>query len=396
MLAILGVLAFVVALLLSVMLHEFGHFIFAKRYGMKVTEFFLGFGKRIWSFTRGETEFGIKAIPAGGYCRIVGMSSREELTAEDSDRAFYKASVGKRLVVLGAGSALHFVLALLLLFTLFAAVGSAALTPVVEEVATCYTTINGKCPVGGPVLPAKAAGILRGDRFTSINGILVKNWSKDLQIIRDSPGRPVTFTLIRNGQELTITLTPASKVVDGKRLGIIGVINSLAMRREGLVDSTVHSWQLGRELFTTSISSLASLPSKLPALIGQTFMGKARDPQGLVGVVGVAQASAQTASNGKLAWNERIATFIMIIASLNIFVGIFNLLPILPLDGGHMAVAIADGARNTWARLRRRQLPRPIDVERLTPITIVVFIFLAALSLLLLFADIFNPVHFNL
>ena len=130
--------------------------------------------------------------------------------------------------------------------------------------------------------------------------------------------------------------------------------------------------------------------------MSETFGGKARDPQGLVGVVGVAQASAQTVSDNKLAWNERIATFIMIIASLNIFVGIFNLLPLLPLDGGHMAVAIADGVRNSWAKLRRRQAPRPIDVESLTPITIVVFIFLAALSILLLAADIFNPVHFNL
>ena len=396
MLAIIGVLAFVVALLLSVMLHELGHFLFAKHYGMKVTEFFLGFGKRLWSFTRGETEFGVKAIPAGGYCRIVGMSSREELTAEDSDRAFYKASVGKRLVVLGAGSALHFVLAFVLLFTLFSVVGTAALTTTVDQVATCYTTVNGKCPANEAILPAKAAGILAGDRFTAINGIPIKNWSKDVLVIRKSPGVPVNFTLVRDGQTLTISVTPTPEVVNGKTVGIIGVINKLGMLRQNPIDSTVHSWQLGRDLFTSSVSSLISLPAKIPALISQTFGGKPRDPQGLVGVVGVAQASAQTVGDNKLAWNERIAQFIMIIASLNIFVGIFNLLPLLPLDGGHMAVAIADGIRNLWARLRRRKSPRPIDVEALTPITIVVFIFLAALSLLLLGADIFNPVHFNL
>jgi hypothetical protein len=135
---------------------------------------------------------------------------------------------------------------------------------------------------------------------------------------------------------------------------------------------------------------------KIPSLLSETFGGKKRDPQGLVGVVGVAQASAQTVSDSKLAWNERIATFIMIIASLNIFSGNLRSSPLLPLDGGHMAIAIADGARNIWARIRRRQTPRPIDVETLTPITIVVFIFLAALSILLLAADIFNPVHFNL
>ena len=396
MLAIIGVLAFVVALLLSVMLHELGHFLFAKHYGMKVTEFFLGFGKRLWSFTRGETEFGVKAIPAGGYCRIVGMSSREELTAEDSDRAFYKASVGKRLVVLGAGSVLHFVLAFFLLFVLFVGVGTAALTPTVEQVAPCYTTVNGACPANAPAMPAKVAGILPGDRFTAINGVPVKNWAKDVQVIRMSPGVPVTLTLIRNGATMDVSVTPTPEVVNGKTVGIIGVINRLGMLRQNPVDSTIHSWQLGRDLFTSSVSSLISLPSKIPALLSQTFGGKPRDPSGLVGVVGVAQASAQTVGDSKLAWNERIAQFIMIIASLNIFVGIFNLLPILPLDGGHMAIAIVDGLRNLWARVRRRQSPRPIDVEALTPITIVVFVFLAGLSILLLAADIFNPVHFNL
>ena len=396
MLAIIGILAFVFALLFSVMLHELGHYLFAKKFGMKVTEFFLGFGKRIWSFTRGETEFGVKAIPAGGYCRIVGMSAREELAAEDSERAFYKATVPHRLVVLGAGSVLHFVLGFVLLFSLFAVVGTAAVTPNVESVASCYSTINGKCPASAPVLPAKAAGILPGDRIIAINSKEVTHWSKDVLAIRNSPGTPVTLTVLRGSEKLNFTLTPTPQEVGGKTVGIIGVINSLGMLRQNPYDSTIHAWQLGRELFSSSITSLASLPSKIPALVSETFGGKKRDPQGLVGVVGVAQASAQTVSDSKLAWNERIATFIMIIASLNIFVGIFNLLPLLPLDGGHMAVAIIDGARNIWARIRRNPAPRPIDVEALTPLTVVVFIFLAALSLLLLAADIFNPVHFNL
>ena len=119
MLQALGVLAFVVALLISVMIHEFGHFFFAKKFGMKVTEFFLGFGYKIWSFTRGETEFGVKAIPAGGYCRIVGMSTQEELSEADAPRAFVRASVPKRLVVLGAGSFTHFVLGFILIFFIF-------------------------------------------------------------------------------------------------------------------------------------------------------------------------------------------------------------------------------------------------------------------------------------
>jgi membrane-associated protease RseP (regulator of RpoE activity) len=177
---------------------------------------------------------------------------------------------------------------------------------------------------------------------------------------------------------------------------MIGVINKLGMVRSSFGTSITHSVTLSKQLFTGSLSSLAQLPSKVPALVRQTFGGEKRDPAGLVGVIGVAEASAQTAGNSTLAWNERIATFLLIIASLNIFVGIFNLLPLLPLDGGHMAIASIDGLRNLFARIRRRPNPRPIDVETLTPLTLVVFIFLAALSILLLAADIFNPVHFNL
>ena len=150
------------------------------------------------------------------------------------------------------------------------------------------------------------------------------------------------------------------------------------------------------EIFNSSIHSLISLPAKIPALIKQTLGGAPRDPEGLVGVVGVAQATAQTASDSRLSWSERIGTFILIVASLNIFVGIFNLLPLLPLDGGHMAVAIADGVRRSWARIRRRPEPRRIALETLMPLTVVVFVLFVALTLLLLAADLFNPVHFNL
>ncbi|NCV79723.1 MAG: peptidase, partial [Actinobacteria bacterium] len=151
---ILGILAFVVALLFSVMVHEFGHYLTARHYGMKVSEFFLGFGKRLWSTQRGETEFGIKAIPAGGYCRIEGMAPIDQMPAGEEERAFYKASSGKKLIVLGAGSFLHFVLGYLLLFTLFAGVGTNQVLPVIGEVVASSA--------------AQEAGIMAGDEVTSI------------------------------------------------------------------------------------------------------------------------------------------------------------------------------------------------------------------------------------
>jgi membrane-associated protease RseP (regulator of RpoE activity) len=395
MLQVLGVLAFIFALLISVMLHELGHFLTAKKYGMKVTEFFLGFGAKIWSFTRGETEFGVKAIPAGGYCRIVGMSTQEELSEADAPRAFVRASVPKRLVVLGAGSFTHFVLGFLLIFVIFFGLGVTSVIPQINTVLPCVTTSKNACDPSVPS-PAKAAGLLAGDRIISINGKQVTDWGKDVLVIHNSPGKDLTFVISRDGSEQTLHVTPQSVLVRGKTIGMVGIISDLGLIREPLGRSLADTGHLGGQLFTTSVTSLISLPGKVPALFRQTFMGAKRDASGLVGVVGVAQASAQTANNNSLKLNEKLATFLLIIASLNIFVGIFNLLPLLPLDGGHMAVAIIDGVRRWIAKRRGKNAPEPIDLEVLMPLTVVVFIVLAALSLMLLAADIFNPVHFNL
>ena len=393
-----GVLAFVVALLLSVMIHEFGHFFFAKKFGMKVTEFFLGFGYKIWSITRGETEFGVKAIPAGGYCRIVGMSTHEELSEEDAPRAFIKSSTSRRLIVLGAGSVSHFIIGFFLIFLIFFGIGTSTSQPIINQVLPCIntSTTSNLCAKSAPASPALSAGLKSGDHILSVNGKKVTNWSKDVLVIRSSANKPLTLVIDRSGETLSIVATPASVTINGKQYGMLGIISKIGLQREGIGTSLHDTWSLGSNFFTTSIKSLVTLPGKVPALFRQTFLGAKRDANGLVGVVGVAQASAATASDQALSFGDKLETFLLIIASLNIFVGIFNLLPLLPLDGGHMAVAVVDGVRRTRARRAGRAQPAPIDLEKLMPLTIVVFAFLVALSLMLLAADIFNPVHFNL
>jgi membrane-associated protease RseP (regulator of RpoE activity) len=400
---LLGILAFVVALLFSVMVHEFGHFITAKHYGMRVSEFFLGFGTKIWSTVRGETEFGIKAIPAGGYCRIEGMSPNEG--SEGDPRDFYRASGPKKLVVLGAGSFLHFVLGFLLLVLLFFGIGTAQVTSTIGEVSKCIPPVSGSqaCTSKSLQAPAELAGLRAGDRIVSINGKRVTNWSKDVEVIRKSAGTALVFGIDRGQKasssgkpDFEVTITPATRIADGKKVGFIGIINTFATVRSGPFSAVKQSVTTTGSIISGSIKSLISLPSKIPALWSQTVGGKPRDATGLVGVVGVARLSGQAASSSKLTVSERFATFIVIIAQLNIFVGIFNLLPILPLDGGHMAVAIADEIRAFLARLRGRKRPAAIDVAVLTPITMVVFVLLAGLTLLLLVADIVNPVNFNL
>ena len=378
----LGVLAFILALLISVMIHEFGHYITARKFGMQVTEFFVGFGKRLWSTQRGETEFGIKAIPAGGYCKISGMTPDDEMAPGDEDRAFYRAKSGKKLVVLGAGSFLHFVIGTVLLFALLAGFG------VNQAIPKIHSVVKNS--------PAAAAGVRAGDEIISINGAEVKNWSKDVARISDSKGREITFEIKRGNDVLTIKAAPVRQIINNQEKYVFGVITEYGIKRMPVLTSLKDSFIITKEFMVMTVQQLASLPAKIPALWGQTVGGEKRDPNGLVGVVGAARVSGQTLESNQLTLRERWATFILMIASLNIFVGVFNLLPLLPLDGGHMAVAIADEVRAFYARLRGRPRPAAIDVNRLTPITMVVFVALAALTLLLLAADIFNPVSLNL
>lgn len=391
----LGALAFIVALLLSVMVHEFGHYITAKRFGMHVTEFFLGFGRKIWSIKLGETEFGLKALPAGGYCKISGMSPNEPIAPEIESRAFYKASAPRRLIVLGAGSFLHFVLGFLLLFILFAGIGTSKVLSTVSEVVPCVTT-KSACTSSDPISPAKSAGLQPGDEITGINGKSNLRWEEITNVLRSSPNISVTLKIRRGTQVLEVPVTLASRIVDGKVRGFLGVINKVGLVRETPLNALSESTASFNQLFSGSVRSLVSLPAQIPSLFRQTFLGEERSQDGLVGIVGVARATSEAASSGNLTGGEKFATFILIIASLNVFVGIFNLIPILPLDGGHMAVAIVDGIRRSNARRRGRPQPDPIDVERLTPITLVVVAFLIFLTLLLLFADIFNPINLRL
>jgi membrane-associated protease RseP (regulator of RpoE activity) len=396
-LALVGILLFVAALLFSVMVHEFGHYIFAKRFGMKVTEFFLGFGKRIWSTQRGETEFGIKAIPAGGYCRIEGMTVNDEMPAGEEQRAFVIASTPRKLIVLGAGSFNHFVIGFVMILIMLAGIGSQSMSSTIKEIVPCVSSTT-VCAATDPVSPSVKAGLKAGDQVIAINGIATtsNNFAKDLAAIRNHSGQEFTFTVKRGGQTLELKVIPTDRTIQGYKYSFIGFVAEQATYRQPILSAVKDSGNVTWYMIKESVKSLWRLPAMIPELVKETFGSAPRDPNGPVGIVGVARASGEITSSTDLGAKSQLYMFLMMVASLNIFVGIFNLLPLLPLDGGHMAIAIADAVRYRIARLRGREKPAPIDINKLTPITALVFTLLLALTVLLLIADIVNPVNLNL
>jgi len=340
---LLGVAIFVVALLASIMLHEAGHFATAKLFGMKATQFFVGFGRTVWSRHKGETEYGVKAIPAGGFVKIVGMTDLEDVDPADEPRSFRTKPGWQRAIVLAAGSAMHFLLALVLLFIIAAGIGleTASAGTTVGTVESCVpANITLGCVKGDPASPASKAGVRVGDRIVSIGGIRVNSWSQMGKAIRaQQTGNSVLVVVDRHRHLVTLHATLASLTGHGSYLG---VSPTAVFQRVGPVGAVSYA---GHE-FWTMLSGSASVVKSLPWAIPDLFAkNRANTPGGQVtSVVGAGNVTGQVLE-ARIGWQPKAGLVLLIIASLNIFVGAFNLLPLLPLDGGHLAVVIYERAR---------------------------------------------------
>jgi len=388
---LLGVAIFVVALLASIMLHEAGHFTTAKLFGMKATQFFVGFGRTIWSRQKGETEYGVKAIPAGGFVKIVGMTDLEDVDPADEPRSFRKQPGWQRIIVLAAGSFMHFVLALVLLFIVAAGIGleTASTGTAVGTVQSCVpANLNSGCVKGDPASPATQAGVKVGDRIVSIGGLRVNSWTQMGKAIRSQQvGQEVPVVVDRHGKLVTLHATLASLPGHGSYLG---VSPAAVFQRVGPVSAASYA---GHE-FWTMLSGSASVVTSLPKAIPDLFAKNRADTPGgqVTSVVGAGNITGQVLE-ARIGWQPKAALVLLIIASLNIFVGAFNLLPLLPLDGGHLAVVIYERIRYWLARLFGRPDPGPVDYRRLVPLSVGVFALLVGVGLLLIMADLVNPVH---
>lgn len=392
----IGVVIFVVALLFSVMLHETGHFVLARKFGMKVTRYFVGFGPTIWSTWRGDTEYGIKALPFGGFVKIVGMHSMDDPDdPEDEPQAFRNKPAWQRILVLLAGSAMHFIIALVLVFGLALAVGIASdnvtqlgtISACVPASVSAYD--NGTCTPSDPASPAKLAGLRVGDTVTAFDGHPVSNFTQLGDAIRAvPPGSSATITVRRDGKLVTLPIKPAS--VNGRNGSYLGIGPAVLFQVASPLGAIEYSGTTFGQVLVGSAQAVTALPRELPKL----FDKQPENPSGgqLIGVVGAAEATgSEVASND--GWQYKVSFVLLLIASLNIFVGAFNLLPLLPLDGGHIAVIIYERIRAWLARLRGRPDPGLADMAKFLPVSFSVFIVLIVFSLALVAANILNPVN---
>jgi membrane-associated protease RseP (regulator of RpoE activity) len=388
------VVIFVVALLLSVGLHELGHFATAKKFGMKATRYFIGMGPTVWSVHRGETEYGIKALPIGGFVKIIGMTSEEEVDAEDEPRAFRRFPPWQRIVVLSAGSFMHFVLATVLLFGLALTLGvendnSTQLGEIPSCVPASAQALKSSvaCTAKDPKSPASIAGLRVGDTITSFNGVKVSTYTQLVaEIKKTGPGKTVAITATRDGKPVTLHATLAA--VKGHPGGYLGIAGGTVFQRQSLLGAVKFTGTGWAQTVTGAVSGIAHVPSELPKL----FDRSSANGTGVTSMVGAAEITGQVVA-APASWQSKAAFVMTMTASINIFVGVFNLFPLLPLDGGHILAVALEWIQAAYARRRGRPDPGLFDIQKLVPVSFSIFAVVIAFSLLVLVANVVNPVH---
>lgn len=389
---LIGVLIFVVALLVSVMLHEAGHFLTAKAFGMKATQFFVGFGSTLWSRRRGETEYGIKALPVGGFVKITGMTSIDDVDPADEPRSFRAKPGWQRVIVLAAGSVMHFLIALVLLWILAVGVGIADTSGPTVSVLPCVpVSKQALCAHGDPRSPAVLAGLRSGDKIVAVAGQPVHNFSQIKAAIKaHPPGSGVRFTIERGGRRMTKDVRLAR--VSWRKSAFLGVSPIAVYNRAGPLGAVSYAGSHFGSITSQSVTALGRIPKAIPYLFSKN---RASTPGGQVSsMVGAASITGDVVA-ANIGWQQKVSVVLLIVIEVNIFVGIFNLLPLLPLDGGHLAIVLYERARAWIARLFRRPDPGPVDIKRLIPVSVGVFAVIVAFALLLIAADVLNPLSLS-
>jgi len=436
MLTLLGILIFAVGLLASIALHELGHMAPAKKFGVKVPQYMVGFGPTLWSRTKGDTEYGIKGIPLGGYIRMIGMfppnpkgvqdrehlgriglmieTAREEvlseISPEDEPRTFYRLSVPKKLTVMFGGPFMNLVIATILFTISLSVIGRPVVTTTVSEVVACLPTsanpngiasTSGTCD-GGVSTPATEIGLTAGDKLLVVNDLEITTWEDLGTALGDQAGKVVQVTYLTSAGA---TITKSVKVAaiesevftdtgeptgEFSTRGFLGVSPSFALEQSPV--SEVPGFMTS--VTASSISALFEFPARVFGLAGELFTDSPRDPEGPVSVVGIGRISGQITSSEAVPTIYKVGDLITLLASVNLFLFVFNMVPVLPLDGGHIAGALYEGARRQIARIRRKPLPGPVDTAKMLPVAYAMSLVLLAMSAIVILADIIKPMSF--
>jgi membrane-associated protease RseP (regulator of RpoE activity) len=469
LLFIAGVLVILVGVVLSIGLHEVGHLVPAKLFGVRVTQYMIGFGRTVWSRKRGETEYGLKAIPLGGYISMVGMfpparqrtrgrlfegrpaaappgtvgeavesavervdapsrartastgffntlvqdardTSQDQIAPGEEHRAFYTLAVWKRVVIMLGGPSVNLILGIV--FTAVLLMGFGVLTPTttVASISQCIvpaTQTKDTCSASDTAAPAAGTALKPGDRITAIDGTAVTTWSDVTAIIRRSAGRRLDLTVVaKAGGTEHISVTPATNTIavtdslgtvvkdasgatETQTVGFIGITSTEALQQQPITAVVPAVW--------TNVTSVAgvivNLPARLVGVAQAAFGTGQRDPNGPISVVGVGRVAGEIAANPQITFTSKVASLIGILGSLNIALFVFNLIPLLPLDGGHVIGALWEGLRRSVAKVFGRRDPGPVDTAKLMPLTFAVSILLGGMSLLLIYADLVHPIQ---
>ncbi|SNX64390.1 membrane-associated protease RseP (regulator of RpoE activity) [Streptomyces sp. TLI_55] len=428
---ILGIAVFAFGLLVSIAWHELGHLSTAKLFGIRVPQYMVGFGPTVWSRKKGDTEYGVKAIPFGGYIRMIGMfppgpdgrlearstspwrgmiedarsAAFEELQPGDESRLFYTRKPWKRVIVMFAGPFMNLILAIGLFLTVLMGFGIQQQTTDVASVSPCVISQSENrdtCKSTDKPSPAAAAGMKKGDKIVSFAGVKTDDWNTLSDLIRDSAGKTVPIVVDRDGRQVSLTAKIATNLVAKKdssgayvqgeyvKAGFLGFSAATGVVKQDFGDSV--TWMTDR--VGDAVDSLAALPSKIPALWDAAFGDGPRQPDSPMGVVGAARVGGEIATLDIPA-SQQLAMFVMLLAGFNLSLFLFNMLPLLPLDGGHIAGALWESLRRHLAKLFRRPDPGPFDVAKLMPVAYVVAGIFICFTVLVLIADVVNPVRIS-